>query len=314
MSLPPSPFFSTIIPVHNRTSLAISAIDSALAQSWTDQEVIVIDDGSTDDTVKVLEQRYAGRVRLLQQPNAGPGPARNTGIAEARGKYIAFLDSDDLWFPWALELHRRAIERYSPSLISGAEVQMSDLETVLRRGFVEPKMERFDDLLAACGEKFVVEGTPSVAVRTDELRRIGGFANNRLNAEDTDLWLRLGASVGFVKLADPPTFAVRHHAGRTSRDVRRTAQGISYLLQQERACRYPGGSSRRYVRRRLLGRFQRPASLDCIRAGAVSEGLRLYLLGLALNIRLGRFRYLGAVPLLASAAIIRRTFGARRSV
>ena len=105
------PTVSVIIPSFNRARLVALTIDSVLAQTWRDVEVIVIDDGSTDDTPAVLAG-YGNRIRSVRQPNRGMNPSRNTGIELARGKYLALLDSDDLWEPWKLELDLNLLGRF----------------------------------------------------------------------------------------------------------------------------------------------------------------------------------------------------------
>lgn len=93
------PRVSVIIPTYNRREYVQEAIDSALAQTFTDYEIIVIDDGSTDGTSEALQARYGNRIHYEWQENQGESVARNRGIELARGEYIAFLDSDDLWHP-----------------------------------------------------------------------------------------------------------------------------------------------------------------------------------------------------------------------
>src|SRR5438034_9298591 len=94
---------SVIIPTYNYARYLAAAIESALAQTYAPLEIIVVDDGSTDDTLRILGA-YGNRLRVLRQANQGAGAARNAGIAAARGEYVAFLDSDDLWHPRKLEL------------------------------------------------------------------------------------------------------------------------------------------------------------------------------------------------------------------
>ena len=93
--------FSVIIPTYNRAPLLRQALDSVLAQEFTDFELIVVDDGSTDETLTVARS-YGDQVRLVPQEHRGPGVARNRGAEHASGEYVAFLDSDDVWFPWTL--------------------------------------------------------------------------------------------------------------------------------------------------------------------------------------------------------------------
>jgi GT2 family glycosyltransferase len=110
------PAASVIIPAYNRADLLAQAMESVLAQTMADLELIVVDDGSTDNTPAVLAS-YGDKLIALRQDNAGPGAARNAGIARAAGRYVCFLDSDDLWFPWTANSYQRMIDahRRTPS-------------------------------------------------------------------------------------------------------------------------------------------------------------------------------------------------------
>ena len=94
---------SVVIPTYNYGRYLATAIESALAQTFVPLEVIVVDDGSTDDTPQILET-FGNRIQTIRQLNQGAGAARNTGIAAARGEYVAFLDSDDIWKPRKLQM------------------------------------------------------------------------------------------------------------------------------------------------------------------------------------------------------------------
>jgi glycosyltransferase involved in cell wall biosynthesis len=291
-----APFFSTIIPVFNRPRLVNSAIDSALAQRLTDQEIIVVDDGSTDETAQVLRHRYGDRIRLLQQPNQGPGPARNTGLQAARGMYVAFLDSDDCWFPWTLQTYRQVAEQYRyPAFITGQprifreERELGNIvETPLR---VEP----FPDYLAS-SDRWRWMGASSFVVRLDALIATGGFANSPLNAEDADLAMRLGVAPGFVHVVAPITFGYREHDQNVHDDLSRTLGGLQSQLDAEENGRYPGGKQRRLERLRILGGFVRPVVFSLLRNGDRSAAWALYRRTLAWHVRLGRLRYVLGFP------------------
>src|SRR5215469_16427814 len=105
-----SPLVSIVIPTYNASHFIAAAVESCLAQDYTPVEVLVVDDGSTDDTVSVLEP-YRASIRYFWQPNDGPARARNRGIAEARGQLIAFLDADDIWLPNKLSQQVQCLER-----------------------------------------------------------------------------------------------------------------------------------------------------------------------------------------------------------
>ena len=118
---------SVVVPAYNYARYLPKAIDSALGQTHPPLEVIVVDDGSTDDTPRVLAA-YADRIRVIRQANQGAGAARNAGIAAARGEYVAFLDSDDLWHPRKLELQlaRFASDPETTAFISEVSAPSAD--------------------------------------------------------------------------------------------------------------------------------------------------------------------------------------------
>lgn len=102
---------SVIIPTYNRAELVTQAVDSVLAQSTDDDELLVVIDGSTDNTAQSL-QRYGDRIHVIHQPNSGVNSARNRALAESSGEYVALLDDDDLWYPFKLRLQIQLMERF----------------------------------------------------------------------------------------------------------------------------------------------------------------------------------------------------------
>src|ERR1051326_8398643 len=112
--------FSVIIPTYNRKRLVLQAIDSIMAQTFKDYEVLIIDDGSTDGTQDAL-RGYLDRIHFLQQSNQGPEVARNLGARKANGEYLALLDSDDLLMPRALETYDHVLRKFnSPPILIGS--------------------------------------------------------------------------------------------------------------------------------------------------------------------------------------------------
>src|SRR6185436_8090728 len=109
---------SIIIPLYNKAPFVRRALDSITAQTFSDFEVIVVDDGSTDEGATIVTDYSDPRCRLIRQTNAGPGAARNTGIAESSGEFIAFLDADDEWLPTYLEESVRLLEQFDPEVAS----------------------------------------------------------------------------------------------------------------------------------------------------------------------------------------------------
>jgi len=184
---------SLIIATFNHARFLGAAIDSALAQTLGAVDVIVVDDGSTDDTPSVLA-RYAGRVRVLRQPNRGLAAARNAGLAAARGTYVAFLDADDVMAPTKLAAQLEMLER-SPTI--GWTYCDVLIETVATRTTVTAS-ERFGyGARALDGWLFpeLIHGNfiPAIApmIRRTALDAAGGFDERLTALEDWDMWLRL---------------------------------------------------------------------------------------------------------------------------
>ncbi|MEO6785538.1 MAG: glycosyltransferase family A protein, partial [Chthoniobacteraceae bacterium] len=246
--------FSVVIPTFNRSAWLVAAIESVLAQTEPAFEIIVADDGSTDDTLAVL-RRYEGRVKVLTQRNAGPAAARNLGIGATTGDYVAFLDSDDLWFPWTLALYREAIGRNgSPAMVEGAHVEFDTEQGTPEIARGEVREEPAADYLASPRGGLWPSGT---AIRVDALKAVGGFTPHAFNAEDSDLWLRLGTERGFVHIAQPPVFAYRRHPASAVASLEKTVSGIMAMIERENRGGYPGGGARRRDRLRILTQHTR---------------------------------------------------------
>jgi glycosyltransferase involved in cell wall biosynthesis len=300
------PLFSVVIPSFNRVALLGDTLESVFAQRFTDFEIVVVDDGSTDGTLDYL-QSLGKQTRVFQQSNRGAGAARNLGARNAQGKYLAFLDSDDLWFPWTLEVYREAIQECSePAFIAGKPYLFSgkpQLDRVLPGAI---RTDRFVDYFAS-GDKWRWWGASSFLVRRDAFVAAGGFTEEWVNGEDGDLALRLGTMPCFVQITAPATFAYREHAASVSKDMKRTIADAWCKVRAEEAGSYPGGSARAAERRRILTRHTRPVTLSCLQEGQWREAWALYISTFAWNASLRRVKYLTAFPFLALAEQFRRT-------
>ena len=244
-----SPRVSVVIPTYNAATMVEQAIQSVLAQTYRDLEIIVIDDGSTDDTENVVRP-FGERVRYFRQENQGVSAARNFGIKQARGEFIAFLDSDDLWAPEKLAEELPCLEG-DPQLglvycdwavISGQEVlHASYLETLpASSGYV------FDELVQS---GFIL--TSGVVVRRTCLNDVGDFDKSLSIAQDYDLWLRISYNWK-VQLVAKRLFTKRNLDGSLSSNLAKTA--LERIALFEKTLRtLPGmkARSRRLLRQQL---------------------------------------------------------------
>jgi len=296
--------FSVIIPTYNRANMLCRALRTVFSQDCRDFEVIVVDDGSTEDQSAVRKE-FRDRVTFLRQENAGPGAARNRGASAAQGEYLAFLDSDDLWFPWTLAVFARLIEEHdSPTILSASLVEFSDDAELAGIRNESLQAESFTDYFAS-SQRGCFVGAGMAVLRRDAFLKSKGFCTEFINAEDHDLIMRMGTAPGFVQIRRPYTLAWRRHTGSATADRQRTFDGTRYLVQQERRNAYPGGVRRAHDRRMILSMSLRPAALDCLRNGLAHEAWALYREAFRWNLSLRRWRFLLGFPLMAMSQVAR---------
>ena len=203
---------TVVIPTYNRYGLLKVAIDSVLDQSYRDFELIVVDDGSTDDT-HVLVRSYGDSLVYLKQENQGPSAARNRGIEESRGSLVAFLDSDDRWHPDKLLIQIEAMEEEPGYLISHTgEVWYRNGE-LLRQKKKHQKLPGyiFERSLSMC-----MVSMSTVIARRELFDHIGCFDEKLPCCEDYDFWLRASLRYPFLLVDQPLTFKEGGRADQVS--------------------------------------------------------------------------------------------------
>jgi glycosyltransferase involved in cell wall biosynthesis len=292
------PMFSVIIPTYDRLPFLKRTLESVWQQTFTEYEIIVVDDGSTDGTDEYLET-IGDRAQIIRGKNRGPGSARNAAIENACGEYVAFLDSDDLWFPWTLETYRLAIEQNeSPSFLVGHRLPFSEEGVIAGVDASPPSLNYTHDYLCAAKDWFWT-GASALVAKTQALRACGGFTEENANGEDGDLCLKLGAQKGFVQVLAPYTVAYREHDANIAHDIRKLIAGSWMQINNERAGIYPGGAARRRERWHVLSRQLRPVTLQGLRSGHLRESWSLYTSTFRWHVSLRRWKYLFGFPLLA---------------
>ncbi|MDD2388677.1 MAG: glycosyltransferase [Desulfobacterales bacterium] len=199
-----TPKVSVIIPTYNRARLLEEAIDSVLSQTFTGYELIVVDDGSTDDTGEVLAS-CEDRIRVIRQNNQGVSSARNAGIASASGDLITFLDSDDLWLPDKLIRQVEFFQQTPDALICQTE------EIWIRNGIrVNPKKRhrKRSGMIFEPSLKLCLVSPSAVMIRRSLFDKVGIFDEDLPACEDYDLWLRISCRYP-VYLIDEPLIVKR---------------------------------------------------------------------------------------------------------
>lgn len=287
------PSLSVIIPTYNRVGLLRETLDSLRAQDVPVHEIIVVDDGSTDRTLNCLRDEHP-EVQVISQKNAGPGVARNRGLKRAQGDFVAFLDSDDLWFPWTARVYGEALEASGADLLFGKPQPFRasiELEALSEH---EPPVNwlAFEDYFAA-GDEWRWWGASSFVIRRSRLDEVR-FVEASINGEDADWVLKLGHEVPLVQITGCPTFGYREHGGSVMKDSAKTLAGAWNLVRSELEHVYPGGDARRKERVRILGRHLRPIILEALRNGPRGEGRKLLGATIKWQIEERRLRFLAA--------------------
>jgi glycosyltransferase involved in cell wall biosynthesis len=230
--------FTVVIPAFNAARTIGSAIRSVLQQTEQDFEIVVVDDGSTDDTSECARSFATDpRVRVIARPNGGPSAARNAGLASARGFYVSMLDADDLWLPEYLEVMGGALDANRDAAFAYTDAWVLDDETArIRRApamFYQRPPKTVPDarafFLLLLDRNFVYT---SVTVRRSVIDEVGGYDEDLSTGEDWDLWLRI-VGRGMRPLRPPGVLAIhRNHPSSLANDTRKMTRNICEVYRR----------------------------------------------------------------------------------
>lgn len=269
-----SPTVSVIIPAYNQAQFVSQAIESVLAQTFTDYEIIVVNDGSTDNTAQVLAG-YGDCLQVITQANAGLSAARNSGLKAAQGEFIAFLDADDLWYPHMLATTVAHLQQNPEiDLVCGAWDLIDESGQMFRPANKPSNLRarvRADLLRAlATGNLFLVH---ALLIRKKCFACCGDFDTTLKAVEDWDLWTRMAIHGHKVDMIDAPVARYRRHRANMSLDVQRMEQASRQVLvklfaNEQLTDRLAGLQDHAYIQMRLV------LALYCHEGGADADSRR----------------------------------------
>jgi glycosyltransferase involved in cell wall biosynthesis len=220
---------SVVIPTHNRRGWLRATLRSVLQQQNVDLEAIIVDDGSTDDTLEMLVAVSDPRVRIIHHDSPrGVSASRNDGAAEARGEWVAFVDDDDLRAP---EKVSRQVEAGIATGRRWVYTGSVNIDEQMRIVGGRPPAPPEDVTRLIARHNVIPGGGSNVIVRRDEFERVGPFDLRLKNTEDWELWIRL-AERGHPAWVPRPLMAYRVHTGNASLDVRAILEGVSLIERQ----------------------------------------------------------------------------------
>ncbi|MEQ8264472.1 glycosyltransferase family A protein [Pseudohaliea sp.] len=286
-----SPAFSVICPNYNGSLFLQACLTSVLEQTVDDLEVIVVDDGSTDDSIEVLNGLAATdpRVRIESQGNAGSAVARNHGIALARGSYIAFIDADDVWHPQKLEKQHELLLRATMPVACFSNFSLWPPERDGR--YLAPseafsQLEPVDEFPGIGVDKpaFVYHlllqdvfvWTSTVVVPSTVLHEVGGFDPSYRKGQDYDLWLRIAARYPFLRHPDSLALYRQHPDNITYRysEVNYGAVIVENALRSSGLSSPDGQMVREDIMRRRLWKLWSDYADNCRHHGKYESAIR----------------------------------------
>lgn len=247
---------SVILTFYEQREFVAPAVESVLAQQRDGLEVIAVDDGSTDGTADLLRRYGDSLTPLLLERNGGVSAARSAGAAAAAGEYLAFLDGDDAFMPWTLDVYDRLIEERSPLAVIGRRAWF---EGALPDPGPPPGEIRFiehEDFFRR--DRSITVGSSTLAIRRRSWEQVGGLhalvaQPGTPSLEELDLLWRLGDSGHVIQVLEPVTARYRAHPAQATRQTGKMIDAASILCLRERRGEYAGGRPRRLERRACVG-------------------------------------------------------------
>lgn len=264
-----SDMISVIIPVYNGEKTIIKTLKSVLTQTFSNIEIIIINDGSTDSTLEVISSITDIRIKILSYSNAGLAASRNRGISESTGKYISFIDADDLWTPDKLEVQLKALHQFPQAAIAYSWTDYIDVNgKILRPG---KRTVANGDVFTQLLQSNILENGSNPLIISQVFDNIGGFDESLFAAEDWDMWLRLAANYKFA-CVEKSQILYRVSASSMSTNLRR--QEVASLQVIERAFTCEKAASLQHLKKYALANIYRYLTFKSIETSQQSRYYR----------------------------------------
>jgi len=267
--------FSIVITSFNQREFIKDAVDSALSQRNADREIIVIDDASTDGSQHIL-RAYGDAIRLVCfETNQGAGAARNCGAALASGEYLVFLDGDDAFLPWALDVYERIIQTRKPKMIVAKLWQFGGMMPVVQPGDTPHSIQivEYEDYIRK--DRTATSSASALVIDRQSCQRAQGWSRDLWPMNDHDFALRLGDCGRTILILAPRTGFYRCHANNTVKNVPAYFPSLYKVIHNERSGKYPGGTQRRFQRSALIGGYVLTWASRAIKRGLYGDSLKL---------------------------------------
>lgn len=223
------PKVSIIIPAYNAMKYLPETLNSVWQQTFTDFEVIIINDGSNDNLEQWVSEIKDSRLRLISQPNQGLSGARNTGILAAKGEYIAFLDADDLWANTKLEKQVKCLEQNQLTGLVYCWTKLMDAQGNLTGRILKSSVK--DNVIESILQRNIIGCPSSVLAKTKCLEEVGFFDTNIQYVEDWEMWIRMASHYQFSVVNEPLVY-YRQHPNNWSKNWRLMKEGYQVVIEK----------------------------------------------------------------------------------
>jgi glycosyltransferase involved in cell wall biosynthesis len=219
------PYFSIVIPVYNKEKFVVKTIESVLSQTFIDYEIIIVNDGSTDQSEAKISTFNDNRIKYYSKKNEGVALARNFGIEKATADYICFLDADDYWYPTFLETMQRYSSELPEQKVFAAAIEIETKNKTISAHYSIPSTSDFEIVnFFDASQKECALWTSSVCIHKSVFEKVGDFDTNIKHGEDTELWIRIGLQF--------PIVFIRKILARYVYDEKSISRNSNYYFEQ----------------------------------------------------------------------------------
>ena len=219
------PYFSIVIPVYNKEKFVVKTIESVLSQTFTDYEIIIVNDGSTDQSEAKISTFKDNRIKYYSKKNDGVAIARNFGIEKATADYICFLDADDYWYPTFLETMQHYSSELPEQKVFAAAIEIETKNKTIQARYSIPPTSDFEIVnFFDASQKECALWTSSVCIHKSVFEKVGDFDTKIKHGEDTELWIRIGLQF--------PIVFIRKILARYVYDDKSISRNSNYYFEQ----------------------------------------------------------------------------------
>ena len=219
------PYFSIVIPVYNKEKFVAKTIESVLSQTFTDYEIIIVNDGSTDQSEAKISVFKDNRIKYYSKKNEGVALARNFGIEKATADYICLLDADDYWHPTFLETMHRYSSELPEQKVFATAIEIETKNKTIQAHYSIPSTSDFEIVnFFDASQKECALWTSSVCIHKSVFEKVGDFDTNIKHGEDTELWIRIGLQF--------PIVFIRKILARYVYDDKSISRNSNYYFEQ----------------------------------------------------------------------------------